>query len=107
MDDPPPLLCKIPDACRLLCVGRTKFYALRDAGEIEVVKVGGSSLVPLDSIQRFVERLRTAAPRVQALIDLTDENGMLDLSRLPAGTSLADLEALKRIVADGEATDAA
>jgi excisionase family DNA binding protein len=52
---------RIPEAADLLGVGRTKIYALINAGEIEAVKVGGSTLVVVRSIQALVERQRVAS----------------------------------------------
>lgn len=96
---PPPMLCKVPEACRRLGIGRTKLYALRDAGEIEMVRIGGSALVPLDSLERFVERVRSVRPEVERLVELIDDSGMLDVSKIPSGTTLADLEAAKALAA--------
>lgn len=52
---------RIPEAADLLGVGRTKIYALINAGEIEAVKVGGSTLVVVGSIRALVERQRIAS----------------------------------------------
>jgi len=52
---------RIPEAGELLGVGRTKIYALISAGEIEAVKIGGSTLVIVASIRALVERQRTAS----------------------------------------------
>jgi hypothetical protein len=37
-------------------------YELVAEGEIELVKIGRKSLVPADSLQRYVTRLRAALP---------------------------------------------
>ena len=52
-----PALLRLPDACRFLGLGRSKVYELISQGEIEVVKVGGRTLVPMASLQEFVRRL--------------------------------------------------
>ena len=55
------LLYPLPEAQVLLSFGRSKLYELIAAGEIEVVKVGRRTLVPRESLERFVARLRAAA----------------------------------------------
>lgn len=58
---PAPLLLTIPDAGRLLGLGRTTMYELIGAGEVEVVHIGRAARVPIDSIVRYVERLRSVS----------------------------------------------
>lgn len=64
------LLHPLPDAIWSSGLGRSKFYELIAAGEIEVVKVGRRTLVPDESLRTFVDRLRrgevTSAPRSAA-----------------------------------------
>ena len=60
------LLHPIPEACHLLGIGRTKFYAEAAAGRITIVKVGNKSLVPHRSIEAYEAMLiaeAEAAPR--------------------------------------------
>jgi excisionase family DNA binding protein len=52
-----PALLRLPDACRFIGVGRSKFYELVGRGEIEVVKVGTRTLVPMTSLEQFIRRL--------------------------------------------------
>lgn len=62
MDDPivlPPLLLRIPDAARLLGVGRSLTYRLIADGELEVIRVGTVMRVPMSAVEDFVERQRT------------------------------------------------
>ena len=40
-----PLTVRIPEACRLTGIGRSKLYELIAEGSIEIVKVGGMTLV--------------------------------------------------------------
>ncbi len=61
----PRWLLPIPDACAGLGVGRSTLYELAAAGEIEIVRVGRRALVPVDSCEAYVEKLRsttTGAP---------------------------------------------
>lgn len=60
MTDLPPLLHKIPSAlARIGSISRTTLYERIAAGEIEVVKIGRTTLIPDASLQAFVDRLRT------------------------------------------------
>lgn len=54
---------RVDEACRMTGIGRTKFYELIEDGEIEVVKVGRMTLVPVAELEAFVQAHRTSAPR--------------------------------------------
>lgn len=65
-----PITLRIADACRVTGIGRSKFYALIKAGEIEVIKVGAITLVPMSGIQALLERGRPrTAERAQRGLD--------------------------------------
>jgi excisionase family DNA binding protein len=51
-----PLAVRIREACRLTGIGRSKLYELIAAGEIEIIKVGTITLVPVASLTRFLRR---------------------------------------------------
>jgi excisionase family DNA binding protein len=51
-----PLTVRIREACRLTGIGRSKFYELIAAGEIEIIKVGTITLVPVTSLTSFLQR---------------------------------------------------
>jgi excisionase family DNA binding protein len=51
-----PLAVRVPEACRLTGIGRSKLYELIAAGEIRVIKVGSITLVPFAGHQQFLER---------------------------------------------------
>jgi excisionase family DNA binding protein len=53
---PMPITVRIPEACRLTGIGRSKLYELISAGEIEIVKIGTITLVPVASLARFLQR---------------------------------------------------
>jgi excisionase family DNA binding protein len=57
-----PLIIRIPDACRMIGVGRSKLYELLAAGEIEAVKIGARRLILLASLREFVEANREPRP---------------------------------------------
>jgi len=48
-----PLTVRIREACRLTGIGRSKLYELIAAGEIDVIKVGTITLVPVSSLTKF------------------------------------------------------
>lgn len=56
--DPIPVLLTIPEAARLLSIGRTLAYELIGAGELEVIHIGRAARVPLAAVHEFVERRR-------------------------------------------------
>jgi excisionase family DNA binding protein len=56
-----PVLLTIPEAGRLLGLGRTTMYELIGAGEVEVVHIGRAARIPLESVERFVDRLRSVS----------------------------------------------
>jgi len=49
---------RIKDACRITGIGRSKLYELIAAREIEVIKVGTMTLVPVAGLKDFIERQR-------------------------------------------------
>jgi excisionase family DNA binding protein len=49
------LTVRIKEACRMTGIGRSKLYQLISDGEIEIVKVGAMTLVPVAGLQRFLE----------------------------------------------------
>lgn len=56
-----PIALRIPEACRYLGIGRSTLYVLISKGEVEVIKLGSSTLVLTASLRRLVERLRDIA----------------------------------------------
>jgi excisionase family DNA binding protein len=53
-----PISVKIPEAVRLTGMSRSRIYELIRSGDIEVVKVGASTLILTASIRAFIESLR-------------------------------------------------
>ena len=47
---------RIREACRLTGIGRSKLYELIAAGEIEIIKVGTITLVPIASLTKLLRR---------------------------------------------------
>jgi predicted DNA-binding transcriptional regulator AlpA len=52
------LTVRIPQALSMIGLGRSMFYELVSAGEIETIKVGKATLVLVSSLNEFVERRR-------------------------------------------------
>ena len=55
---PAPLCVRIKVAARMIGIGRTKLYELIGDGEVDVVKVGKSTLVTTASLNAMIERRR-------------------------------------------------
>lgn len=53
---------KISVAVQMTGIGRTKLYELIKDGQIEAIKVGTATLVPIDSLRRFLDGLRRTPP---------------------------------------------
>jgi excisionase family DNA binding protein len=58
--DADPILLTIPEAARLLSIGRTLAYELIADGRLEVVHINSAARVPLDAVQAFVAHQRAA-----------------------------------------------
>lgn len=55
-----PICVRIREAVRLSGLSRSRVYELMRSGDIEFAKVGGSTLILLDSLRRFIERSRVS-----------------------------------------------
>lgn len=53
---PLPITVRVPEACRITGIGRSKLYALIKAGDIPTIKVGSMTLVPVKGLEGFLER---------------------------------------------------
>lgn len=56
-----PISVRVPEACRLTGIGRSKLYELIATGEIEIVKVGTITLVPVAALTAFIKQRRTGS----------------------------------------------
>ncbi|MEO8722714.1 MAG: helix-turn-helix domain-containing protein [Sphingobium sp.] len=43
----------------MIGIGRTKFYQLINAGEVETIKLGSATLIPTASLAALIERQRS------------------------------------------------
>lgn len=53
-----PITVRISDAVNMLGIGRSRIYELIQSGDIETIKLGRSTLIPVDSLHAMIERLR-------------------------------------------------
>lgn len=53
-----PLTVRIPAAIRMTGIGRSKLYELIQSGDIEIVKIGSSTLIPVESLRQLINRNR-------------------------------------------------
>ena len=54
-----PVSVRIPEAVRFTGLSRSRLYELIKSGDIEIIKVGASTLVLVESLRAFVERCRS------------------------------------------------
>lgn len=50
-----PISVRIPVAVQMTGISRSKLYELIKDGQLQTVKVGASTLIPTDSLQRFID----------------------------------------------------
>lgn len=62
-----PIAMRVPDACRYLGIGRSTLYLLIGKGEVEIIKLGSSTLVLTESLRSVVERRRNRANSLTAI----------------------------------------
>jgi len=53
-----PITVRIPAAIRLTGIGRSKLYELIAEGALDVVKIGSSTLITVESIKRMLDAHR-------------------------------------------------
>ena len=53
-----PISVRIPEAVRLTGLSRSRIYELMKSGDIEFVKVGGSTLILVESLRCFIHSRR-------------------------------------------------
>ena len=63
-----PKAVSVPEAGRLLGIGRTLTYELIATGELPTLKIGSRTLVPVEHLSNYVERntLRSQSAEVSA-----------------------------------------
>mgnify|MGYP002782163388 CR=1 FL=1 len=56
---PEPISVRIPEACRLTGLSRSRLYELMKSRDIDFVKVGSSTLILVDSLRSFIYTRRS------------------------------------------------
>ena len=54
-----PITVRIPEAIRLTGIGRSKLYELITTGDVEIIKIGRCTLIPMASLHALVERAKS------------------------------------------------
>lgn len=49
-----PITVRIPQAVAMLGMSRSELYQLIQSGEIEIVKIGRATLIPVECLTRFI-----------------------------------------------------
>jgi len=55
-----PLAVRVPQAVTMLGISRSKLYQFIQSGEVEIVKIGRATLIPVEALYRFLESHRHA-----------------------------------------------
>lgn len=50
-----PISVRIPAAVQITGISRTKLYELIKSGDLQIVKVGSATLIPVETLQRFID----------------------------------------------------
>ncbi len=56
-----PICMRVNDACRFTGISRSTLYLLISRGEVEIIKLGATTLVVTESLRRFVNEKRRRA----------------------------------------------
>lgn len=56
-----PISMRVNDACRFTGISRSTLYLLIASGDVEIIKLGASTLVVTESLKRFVNEKRRSA----------------------------------------------
>ncbi len=51
-------LLNVPEACERLRIGKTRLYQILNAGQIKAVRIGKRTLIPVVSIEEFINGLQ-------------------------------------------------
>jgi excisionase family DNA binding protein len=54
-----PITVRIPEAIRLTGIGRSKLYELIASGDVEIVKIGNCTLIPVASLHALIKRAKS------------------------------------------------
>lgn len=97
-------LLRLDQLLERLPISRRQAYREMAEGRLPFIQHGSRRLFEETAIDEFVATIKAEAAddhadRAAELIELIDEDGRIDVAKIPEGTTLADLEAAKRVVA--------
>uniref|UniRef100_UPI0035CAA8D0 helix-turn-helix domain-containing protein n=1 Tax=uncultured Sphingomonas sp. TaxID=158754 RepID=UPI0035CAA8D0 len=52
------LAVRIPQAAQLLGIGRSSVYELINKGQLETIKIGRSTVIPMDALRAYIQDRR-------------------------------------------------
>lgn len=96
------LLYSIPEAGELIGRRKSAAYAMAASGELETVPLGSQMMVPAAALLDLVNRLRAEAmgDGARRLLSVVDQDGRVDVTRIPDSVTLAELAQVKLILAE-------
>ena len=50
-----PITVRVPEACRLIGIKRSKLYELIEDGSIPIIKVGAMTLIRVSALEAFID----------------------------------------------------
>lgn len=50
-----PIAVRIPEACRMIGIGRSKLYEMIGVGAIQVVKIGRATVIPVAELKNLIQ----------------------------------------------------
>ena len=53
-----PLAVRVPQAVSMLGISRSKLYEFIQSGDVEIVKIGRATLIPVESLSRLLKKHR-------------------------------------------------
>ena len=92
-------LYRLAEVLEMLPLSRTEAYREMKDGRLAYIQAGNRRLFEPEAVDAYVASLKGAVG-VDRLVELIDVDGRIEVSAIPTGTSLADLVAAKRIVAE-------
>ncbi len=93
----------LPEVLEMLPLSRTQLYREMATGRLPYIQAGTRRLFEPESIDSFIAALKDTQDGVAALVALLDAEGRIDVTAIPKGTTIADLEAAKRFAAERQA----
>ena len=96
---------RLDAVCDEFSLSRSEAYREMAAGRLPFIQRGRTRLFDAEGRRRYASLLKaeSASTGVERLVELVDADGRIDVTAIPDGTTMADLEAAKLIVAERRA----